>query len=143
VLRTFSKAYGLAGFRVGYGVGPAKLVGYVNRIRAPFNVGLLSQVAAVAALQDTEHLSKTVELNERERGRLSRAFVDLGLGVVPSQANFVLVQLGQPARPVYEALLGEGLITRPLGNLPESLRITLGTEAENDRLLAALHRVLE
>ena len=142
VTRTFSKIYGLAGLRVGYAVGPARLVDYMNRVRAPFNVSGVAQAAAIAALSDTEHLESSRRHNLRERDRLTRELTRLGLRVAPSQANFVLADVGRPARPVYEALLRRGVIVRPFGNLPTSLRITVGTSSENSRFLESLAEVL-
>lgn len=142
VTRTFSKIYGLAGLRVGYAVGPARLVDYMNRVRAPFNVSGVAQAAAIAALSDTEHLESSRSHNLRERERLTRELTRLGLRVAPSQANFVLADVGRPARPVYEALLRRGVIVRPFGNLPTSLRITVGTSSENSRFLESLAEVL-
>jgi histidinol-phosphate aminotransferase len=140
VLRTFSKAYGLAGLRVGYGVGPAELMGYVNRIRPPFNVGVLGQEAAIVALGEREHLTHVVAHNSRERARLDARLAAYGR-VFPSQANFILVDFGRPSAPLYEALLGQGVIVRPIPGLETHLRISLGTEEENDFLLAALGKV--
>jgi histidinol-phosphate aminotransferase len=142
VVRTFSKIYGLAGMRVGYAVGPAQLVDYVNRVRAPFNVTALAQAAAIAALDDQEHLEKSRSLNQIERAKLSESLSALGLKVAPSQANFVLVDLGREARPVYEQLLRKGVIVRPFASLPTSLRVTVGTALENQRFLGALREVL-
>ncbi len=142
VLRTFSKIYGLAALRVGYAVGPRQLIDYMNRVRAPFNVSTLAQAAAVAALDDQEHVSAARSLNAKERRRVSEALIAKGLKVAPSQANFVLVDVGRPARPVYDALLKRGVIVRPFAALPTSLRVTLGTERENDRFLSALGEVL-
>jgi histidinol-phosphate aminotransferase len=143
VLRTFSKIYGLASLRVGYGIGPAELIGYMHRLRPPFNVNALGQVAACAALDDPEHVHRSQELNRTERLRLTQALSELGMRVTPSQANFVFVDLGRPARPIYDALLRKGVIVRPFRALPNNLRITTGTMAENDRLLAALREVLQ
>jgi histidinol-phosphate aminotransferase len=142
VLRTFSKIYGLAAFRVGYAVGPRHLIDYMNRVRAPFNVSTLAQAAAIAALDDETHVQNARSLNQKERKRVSAALESRGLSVAPSQANFVLVDLKRPARPVYEALLKKGVIVRPFASLPTSLRVTLGTERENDRFLGALAEVL-
>lgn len=142
VLRTFSKIYGLAGLRVGYGIGPRQLVDYMNRVRAPFNVSSLGQIAAIEALDDVEHVRTSRELNAAQRTRVTTELTRLGLEVAPSQANFVLVDVRRPARPVYEALLRKGIIVRPFANLPTSLRITLGTASQNDRLLASLIEVL-
>jgi histidinol-phosphate aminotransferase len=142
VMRTFSKIYGLAAFRVGYAIGPKNLIDYMNRIRAPFNVSTLGQAAGVAALDDREHVEKARALNEKERRRVTETLTSRGLAVTPSQANFVLVDVARPARPVYDALLQKGVIVRPFPSLPTSLRVTLGTERENDRFLTALAEVL-
>jgi histidinol-phosphate aminotransferase len=143
VLRTFSKAYGLAGFRVGYGVGPSELVSYMHRLRAPFNVGVLSQEAAIAALSDQKFLREVVELNNRERARLSEALIPLAKTVYPSQTNFILVDFGRPSGDINEALLSQGVIVRPLGGLDTHLRVTVGTPKENDRFLHALRGALQ
>jgi histidinol-phosphate aminotransferase len=142
VMRTFSKAYGLAGLRIGYAIGPAKLIDYMNRVRAPFNVSLPAQAAAVAALDDQEHVQKSRELNGKERARLTERLEAMGLAVAPSQANFILFDVGRPARAVYDALLRHGVIVRPFGSLPTSLRVTVGLPRENDRFLTALAAVL-
>jgi histidinol-phosphate aminotransferase len=141
VLRTFSKVYGLAALRVGYAIGPAQLIDYMNRVRAPFNVGSLGQAAAIAALDDHEHVARSRALNTSERTRVAVALSELGLKVPPSQANFVFVDAGRPGREVYTALLQKGVIVRPLGATP-FLRITVGTPRENDRLIEALSEVL-
>jgi histidinol-phosphate aminotransferase len=144
VTRTFSKAHGLAGLRIGYALSSPHVAELLNRIRQPFNTSSLAQVAALAALEDVAHLAASVELNTRERARVSAACVELGLGVVPSAGNFILVNMDADALPIYEALLREGVIVRPVGNygLPRHLRISIGTNAENDRLIDALARVL-
>jgi histidinol-phosphate aminotransferase len=142
VLRTFSKVYGLAALRVGYAVAPAELVDYMNRVRAPFNVSTLGQVAALAALDDTEHVERSRASNREERKRLAAALAEMGFRVVPSQANFVYFDVERPARGVYDALLRRGVIVRPFGALPTKLRVTVGTPAENGRFLGALREVL-
>jgi histidinol-phosphate aminotransferase len=142
VLRTFSKAYGLAGFRVGYGIGPESLIKYVHRLRAPFNVSVISQEVAIAALGDTEHLERVIALNARERTRISAALEPIAKCVTPSQTNFILVDFGVPALDLYDRLLSQGVIVRPIPGLDTSLRITLGTENENDRFIEALSQVL-
>jgi histidinol-phosphate aminotransferase len=142
VMRTFSKAYGLAGLRVGYAVGPAPLIDYMNRVRAPFNTSVPGQAAAIAALDDQAHVEQSRSMNTAERTRLTQALEAMGLSVAPSQANFILVELARPARPVYDRLLERGVIVRPFGNLPTSLRVTCGLPRENDRFLAALGEVL-
>lgn len=142
VLRTFSKAYGLAGLRVGYAVAPALLIDYLNRMRAPFNVGGLSQHAAVVALTDPEHVQRYVELNARERVRVTSALQEQGFEVAPSQANFVLVNVKKPGAEVYDALLRQGVIVRPMpAPIDQWLRITIGTEAMNDRMLGAMKEI--
>jgi histidinol-phosphate aminotransferase len=142
VLRTFSKIYGLAAFRVGYAVAPPKLVDYMNRVRAPFNVSTLGQVAALAALDDEEHVEKSRSTNRQERRRVVAALESRGLRVAPSQANFVYFDVARPARPIYDGLLRLGVIVRPFGALPTHLRVTIGTPAENDRFLTALAKVV-
>jgi histidinol-phosphate aminotransferase len=144
VTRTFSKAYGLAGLRIGYGLSSPAVADILNRIRQPFNTSSLAQVAALAALQDTDHLARSVELNTAELERVAAACRQLGVAVNPSVGNFLLVDMGTPAQPLFDALLREGVIVRPVANygLPEHLRISIGTPAENDQLIAALGKVL-
>lgn len=142
VLRTFSKIYGLAALRVGYAVGPANLIDYMNRVRAPFNVSSVGQAAALAALDDAAHVELSRSTNREERAKLEAALKEIGFRVVPSQANFVYVDTARPARALYDALLRKGVIVRPFGALPTSLRITVGTRAENERCIAALREVL-
>jgi histidinol-phosphate aminotransferase len=142
VMRTFSKAYGLAALRVGYAIGPAALIDYMNRVRAPFNVTTMGQAAAIAALDDRAHVENSVAHNSRERVRIGAALAKLGVKVAPTQANFVLADVGRPARPVYDALLRRGVIVRPFASLPASLRVTFGSNEENDRFIGALAEVL-
>jgi histidinol-phosphate aminotransferase len=140
VLRTFSKIYGLAALRVGYAVGPEHLIDYMNRLRNPFNVGTLGQVAAMAALDDHQHVASSRELNRCERARLTMALREMGFQVAPSQANFLFVDVARPGRDVYEKLLQKGVIVRVFG--PSTfLRITVGKPDENTRMLAALSEV--
>lgn len=142
-LRTFSKIYGLAGLRIGYGVAPPVLVDLMDRVRAPFNVSSLAQAAAIAALEDDEHVERTRRVNREGMEFLRHEFERLGLEYVPSWANFILVRVGNGAR-VYEALLRRGVIVRPMGvyGFPEHVRISVGTQAENERCIAALEQVL-
>lgn len=143
VLRTFSKAYGMAAMRVGYAVSTPSIVDYLNRVRAPFNVGSLSQAAARAALADQEHVRRYVELNRVERARVVRELEALGLRVAPSQANFVLVDFRRPGREVYDALLRMGVIVRPMPPpIATWLRITIGLPEENTRLTGAVRELL-
>jgi histidinol-phosphate aminotransferase len=143
VLRTFSKAYGLAALRLGYAIAPAELVHYLDCVRAPFNVSSVAQAAGIAALDDQEHVRRVVELNRSERARLTQEVSQRGLAVTVSQANFVLIDLARPAPPIYQALLNRGVIVRPMPSLPTSLRVTVGVPEENERFLAALDEVLK
>ncbi len=142
VCRTFSKIYGLAALRVGYAVSTPTIIDYMNRVRAPFNVSTIGQAAATAALDDHDHVQTARALNQKERLRVSEELTQRGLYVAPSQANFVLVDVKRPARAVYDALLRKGVIVRPFASLPTSLRVTIGTQRENDRFLQALAEVL-
>jgi len=143
-LRTFSKIYGLAGLRIGYGVAHPELIELMNRVRQPFNVGALAQVGALAALEDDEHVVRTREINRQGMAYLTREFDRLGLSWVPSWANFLLVNVGNGAQ-VYERLLRFGVIVRPMGfyGFPEHVRVTIGTRPENERFVAALRQALE
>ncbi|MBA1148299.1 histidinol-phosphate transaminase [Ectothiorhodospiraceae bacterium WFHF3C12] len=142
VTRTFSKAYGLAGLRVGYALSTPAVADLLNRVRHPFNANSLAQSAATAALGDRSFIQRSVNLNEAERPRVAAALDDLGYRCLPSAGNFVCVDVGDAAA-VNEALLRRGVIVRPLGGygLPQCLRISIGTAAENDRLLAALGEI--
>lgn len=143
VMRTFSKAHGLAGLRIGYSVSSGEIAGAMQRIRQPFNVGSLSQVAALAALNDRAHIEASRRLAETGRQRYARAFGELGLDFVPSQANFVLVEVGE-GRSVTEAMLRRGVIIRSMEayGMPSKVRISFGTEQENERCIATLTEVL-
>lgn len=144
VTRTFSKIFGLAGLRVGYGVGSAELVSMVSRVRHPFNVNMLALAAAEAALGDEDFIKRSVEVNRDGLKQLKTGFAELDLGHIPSVGNFVCVELDRPGAEVYEALLREGVIVRPVANyqLPNHLRVTVGTESDNARLLEAMKKVL-
>lgn len=143
VTRTFSKAHGLAGLRVGYAVSSLEIADLLNRARQPFNVNALALEAARAALDDDEHLARTVRLNDAGLALLVEALNRRGLAVIPSVGNFLSFDVGRPAGPVYAALLREGVIVRPIANygLPHHLRVTVGTEPENRAFLTALDRV--
>lgn len=145
VLRTFSKIYGLAGLRVGYGMAPPSMVELLERIRAPFNVNALAQRAALAALDDEAHLSSSRTMNESGKAYLSGELRRLGLECPPSVANFLLVDLKQDGRATADALLRMGVIVRPLGGaqLKTHIRVTIGTPPENERLVEALKTVLQ
>lgn len=145
VLRTFSKIYGLAGLRLGYGIGPAPLVGLLHKLRAPFNTNSLAQTAALAALGDAEHVARSRAVNAEGLAHLTAELTRMGLSVAPSAANFLLVDVGRPGPAATEALLRRGVIVRPMVGygFPTHLRITVGTPAENARCLAALAEVLK
>jgi histidinol-phosphate aminotransferase len=144
VTRTFSKAHGLAALRVGYALSDPAVADLLNRVRQPFNVNSLAQVAALASLADPEHIARHVAMNRAGLHQLTVGCEQLGLLVIPSVGNFIAVDLGRPAGPINDALLREGCIVRPVANygMPNHLRITVGLEAENARLLAALERAL-
>ena len=142
-LRTFSKLFGLAGLRVGYGVASPLVVDLLARVRQPFNVNGLAQVGALAALDDTEHVERTLAVNREGMAYLEEALAALGLAFVPSQANFILVRVGR-GLAVYDALLRRGVITRPMDayGFPEHLRVTVGLAEENRRFITTLEAVL-
>jgi histidinol-phosphate aminotransferase len=144
VLRTFSKAASLAGLRVGYAVADADAIALMNRIRQPFNVNSLAQVAALAALDDEAHVLECVRMIEAGRHFLYDEFKSLGLKYVPSRANFILVDVGRNAADIYQRLLKEGVIVRPMTafGMETTLRITVGTPEENRRLVKGLRAVL-
>jgi histidinol-phosphate aminotransferase len=144
VLRTFSKAASLAGLRVGYGIADADAIALMNRIRQPFNVNSLAQVAALAALDDEAHILECVRMIEAGRHYLYDEFKRIGLQYVPSRANFILVDVGRNAADIYQKLLHQGVIVRPMTpfGLETALRITVGTPEENRKLVKALRVVL-
>ncbi|WP_455209250.1 histidinol-phosphate transaminase [Kaarinaea lacus] len=144
VTRTFSKAYGLAALRAGYSVSHPGIADLLNRVRQPFNMNHLALVAASAALNDTQHLDKGIHLNAVGMQQLVEGFDTLGLDFIPSVGNFVCVDVGKKAASVYDALLHEGVIVRPVANyeMPQYLRITIGLPQENERFLQALQKVL-
>jgi histidinol-phosphate aminotransferase len=141
VLRTFSKIYGLAGLRIGYGVATAEMTNFLNRIRPPFNANSLAQRAALAALGDDEHVAQSRMANEAGMGQMVKGLTELGLVPVPSEANFVYVDIGRDGRAVFEALLREGVIVRHIEG--RMIRVTIGLEEENREFLAALKRVIQ
>jgi histidinol-phosphate aminotransferase len=144
VTRTFSKVYGLAGLRVGYGISDPQISNLMNRVRPPFNVNSLALSAATAALADEEHLQKSVSMNARGLKQLSEGFDALELDYIPSAANFIAVNVGREGLPVYDALLHEAVIVRPVANyqMPDYLRVTVGSEQQNTAFLEALKKVL-
>ncbi|MFN7130953.1 MAG: histidinol-phosphate transaminase [Myxococcales bacterium] len=143
-LRTFSKIYGLAGLRLGYGVMHPSLVEYLNRTRMPFNVTSLALVGGLAALDDHAHVERSRALNAAGLQKVTSGLRALGVDVLPSQANFVFADPGRPSAEIFDAMLRRGVITRPIPNygFPTALRISIGSDAENDRMLNALAEVL-
>lgn len=144
VTRTFSKIHGLAALRVGYGVSSPEIADVLNRVRQPFNCNSVALAAAEAALDDVAHVEDSRGENTTGLAQLVEGFNRLGLESIPSVANFVAVDVGRPAAPVYEALLREGVIVRPIGayGMPNHLRVTVGLARENERFLKALEKVL-
>lgn len=145
VTRTFSKAYGLAGLRVGYCVSNPQVADVLNRVRQPFNVNLPALAGAVAALDDTDYLARSLTLNTAGLEQLRQGFDRLGLRYLASQANFLCVDVGRRGDQVFQALLPKGIIVRPVGNygLPNFIRVSVGLEHENTRFLTALEQVLQ
>jgi len=143
VARTLSKAYGLAGLRVGYAFAHRDVAEVMNRVRQPFNVNHLAMVAACAALDDRDFIAKSREVNARGLQQLEKGLERLGLEYIPSRGNFITVRVGDAAR-VYATLLREGVIVRPIAGygMPEHLRVTVGLPEHNERFLAALGRAL-
>jgi histidinol-phosphate aminotransferase len=144
VLQTFSKIYGLAGVRVGFGAAPKEIIQSILQVKEPFNVNALAQAASIAAVGDDEHVRQSQELVVKERQRFYEAFRQLGLEYTESMSNFVLVKLGSEAFALYEKLMAKGVIVRygRIWGLPEHVRITVGTPEENDRLITVLREVL-
>ena len=142
-LRTFSKVYGLAGLRIGYGIAHPELVALMNQVREPFNVNAAAQWAATAAVEDTEHLRRSLEVNRQGLAFLTEGLTALGVDWVPSQANFMLVRTGQVGR-VFEELMRRGVIVRPVGpEFPDHVRVTVGTPDENRKFLDGLSQILD
>ncbi|MGH7797770.1 MAG: histidinol-phosphate transaminase [Candidatus Binatia bacterium] len=142
-LRTFSKLYGLAGLRIGYGVGSKELISLMQRVRQPFNVNAPAQWAAVAALDDLDHVQRSLDVNRQGLEYLQGEFRRLGLEFVPSRANFVLLRVGK-GQEVFQRLLEQGVIVRPMAGyrFPEHVRVTVGTMEENRKFIAALENVI-
>jgi histidinol-phosphate aminotransferase len=144
VTRTFSKAWGLAGLRVGYAVSSAPVADLLNRVRQPFNVSVPALAAAEAVLDDGDYLARSAQLNREGLAQVREGLAALQLAQIPSIGNFITFDCARPALPVFQALLREGVIVRPVGNygLPDHLRVSIGLPAQNARFLAALRKVL-
>jgi histidinol-phosphate aminotransferase len=144
VLQTFSKIYGLAGIRVGFGAAPAGIIQSIVQVKEPFNVNALAQTAAIAALGDSGHVNRSRILVIEERQRIYEALRDLGLGFTESMSNFILVELGSEAKSLYERLMAKGIIVRygAIWGLPNHIRVSVGLPEENERFIQALREVI-
>ena len=144
VLRTFSKAYGLAGLRIGYGLMRPEIAGWLNRTREPFNVNAMAQAAAIAALDDQEHVERSVEMNEAGKQQIYVALESLRIDCTPTYGNFIWIDTGEDCRVVYDRLLHEGVIVRTgdIFGAPNHIRVTIGTVEENEKLVNGLTEVL-
>jgi len=144
VLRTFSKVYGLAGIRIGYGFAHSDIISTLFKIKPPFNVNVLAQAAGIAALQDSDFVTQSVDTNKIERQHLYRELDKLGLSYAESHTNFILIRIGSNASNVQKGLLERGVIVRPCGgyDLPEFLRVSIGTPAQNERFIMTLSEIL-
>lgn len=145
VLRTFSKAYGLAGLRCGYGIASKELVDYFNRVIGPFDVNLFAQIAAKEAIEDNEFLSKVCETNEKEKNHIYSEFEKMGLSYIKTNTNFIMVNTNKDDKVIFEQLLSKGVIIRPgyLLGMPGWMRVTIGTEEQNKICLKELENILK
>ncbi len=144
ILRTFSKVYGLAGLRIGYAIGRPPLLSAMNKLKTPFNTSGVAQAAALAALDDKEHVTRCTETNATERKRLEEGLKQLGMRPIASESNFVFVPVGLEAKELSDELLQLGVIVRPLGwmGFPDAIRVSVGTAEENNKFLAAMTQLL-
>ena len=144
VTRTFSKAYGLAALRIGYSLSHPDIANLLNRVRQPFNNNSLALIAAEVALQDTQYIRKSIELNSDEMNKLIQAFDNMGLEYIPSKANFICVDFKQPSLEIYQNLLKAGVIVRPISDygMPNHLRISIGLEHENEKFINELDKII-
>jgi len=144
VLRTFSKAHGLAGLRIGYGIGPAELMGYFRRMKPAFMVSSLGEAAALAALADGHHVRRALEANADGARLLTKALSEMGIGVTPTWANFLFCRIGEETSSLCRGLQEHGVIVRPMSGgwgAPDAFRVTIGTAEHNEQFLEALKRV--
>jgi histidinol-phosphate aminotransferase len=144
ITQTFSKVYALAGLRIGYSISNPEIAGILNRVRQPFNTNILAQAAAVASLDDDAHVIESVAMNNAGKTFLQKAFKDMDLYFLPTMGNFISVNVKQDGLTVYQKLLQQGVIVRPVANydMPEYLRITIGTQPQNERFIEALEQCL-
>lgn len=145
ILRTFSKAYGLAGLRIGYGLSTEQLIGYLERVRVPFNVSHVAQAAACAALDDGAHIKRSQDNNRSGCAYICAALTGMGVPFVPTQTNFILIRLGERAEEIYRALLCEGVIIRSMASygLKDFVRVTIGLPEENERFIQSLKKLIK
>ncbi|MCX7794384.1 MAG: histidinol-phosphate transaminase [Thermodesulfovibrionales bacterium] len=141
ILRTFSKIYGLAGLRIGYGIGPAQLIREMNRVREPFNVNSLAQIAAIHALKDREHIKRSASMNKREKTFLYKELKRLGIDFLPTEANFIYMKFPFEVQRLFNEMLKRGIIIRPVGK--NEIRVTIGTRKENVRFIKALEGIIK
>jgi histidinol-phosphate aminotransferase len=144
ILRTFSKIYGLAGMRIGYGIAPPEIISTIRKTRIPFNVNRLGQIAALAALDDMEHVKKTITMVEEGRAYFEKEFDTMGIFYIPSCTNFITVKPGMDTKELFLKLQKKGIIVRPLAGygIPDFVRITIGTEEQNNRFIKEFKEVL-
>jgi histidinol-phosphate aminotransferase len=144
VTQTFSKVYALAGLRIGYSMSNPEIADILNRVRQPFNTNMLAQAAAIASLEDDEHVINSVEMNNTGKAFLQKAFSEMGLKALPTMGNFISVNVKQDGMALYQKLLQQGVIVRPVANyaMPEYLRVTIGTQQQNERFIETLKQNL-
>ncbi len=144
ISRTFSKAYGLAGIRIAYAIAHPDIIDLLNRVRHPFNVNLVAEQTAIAAIKDQEFVQHVIEMNHKEKSFLLKQYQTMGLKTIPSKTNFITVDMGQNAMPYYDKLLKKGIIVRPLVpyEMPNFLRISIGNHEQNERLINALREII-
>jgi len=145
LLRTFSKIYGLAGLRIGYGIAPEEIIRDLNRVREPFNVNAMAQKAALAALDDDQHLEESRNQVIKSRRYFEKELARLGLKPVPDQANFCFIDIKVDSKEAFQALMKKGVIVRTgdIFGFPSYIRVTYGTDEQNKRFIEALNEVLE
>lgn len=144
IVRTFSKAYGLAGLRVGYSISHPEIANLLNRVRQPFNVNSLALIAATTALTDSQYIEKSIAFNRTEMQQMTESFDKMGVSYIPSLGNFLAVHVGDGSK-VFDDLLHQGVITRPISGygMPQHLRVTIGLESENRKFIQALQKVIK
>jgi len=144
ITQTFSKVYALAGLRIGYSISNPEIADVLNRVRQPFNTNMLAQAAALASLDDTDHVDESVRMNDAGKQFLQNAFTEMNLPYLPTMGNFISVNVKQDGMALYQKLLQQGVIVRPVANyaMPEYLRITIGTQQQNERFIETLKQCL-